>query len=335
MASPDSNKPKTALPDSLTPSPETVAAALAMWGLEGAACCLAAQRENQVFRVDAAQGSFALRFHRPGYRSDAELESELAWTGMLAKAGMAVPGVVTSNSGRPLEHCGGWQTDLLHWLEGAPMGQSNLMLESADKPLIYRRLGEAMAQLHRASDAWQAPADFQRWSWDREGLLGEPPLWDRFWDSPALGGSDRALFERFRTQADRELSELASELDYGLIHADLVRENVMVAGQGNSLRLSLIDFDDGGYGYRLFELATALLKIAGEPDFEASKRALIEGYQSLRELDLAALPLFMALRATSYVGWIRARLDEPGAHERQARFIATARQQVQSYLGAA
>lgn len=327
---------------SLTPSCNTIEAALGLWGLTGARFQLAAQRENQVFKVEADGALYALRFHRPGYRSGQELASELAWTRMLAEAGIAVPGVVSSQSGRLLERVDGWQVDLLDWLDAAPMGQSNRLLERPDKPLVYRRLGEAMARLHAASDAWLPPPGFQRWAWDRAGLVGQAPLWDRFWENPALADADRRLFSRFRDVATQELVALEPSLDYGLIHADLVRENVLVAGRGGgqqvgqeeSLTLALIDFDDSGYGFRLFEIATALLKITAEPDFEASKAAMLEGYLSRRSLDLTHLPLFLALRAASYVGWIVSRLAEPGAPERQQRFIETARRQIEAYLGA-
>ncbi len=338
--------------DGLAPAPQTIEIALARWGLQGASYSLIAQRENQVFRVETQQQRFALRFHRPGYRSDGELASELAWTRMLSQAGLAVPKVLPSVAGQLLETLDGWQIDLLDWLDGEPMGRSTVFMDRDDKQVIYHRLGQAMARLHAASDAWQPPEGFQRWSWDQEGLLGEAPLWDRFWDSPALAADDLRLFARFRGLAKQDLENAKPRLDYGLIHADLVRENVMIAGQilsqgrgedqdqvqdlaqdlDQAPTVALIDFDDGGYGYRLFEIATALLKITAEADFEQSKQALIAGYHSARALDMTDLPLFMALRAVTYVGWIWSRLGEPGAAERQQRFIAAAREQIGAYL---
>lgn len=314
------------------PSQELIEAALARWGLAQAEAKLAAERENQVFCVTSGAERFALRFHRPGYRSTPELESELAWTRALAAGGLSVANAHPSGSGRLIEELGGWQVDLLTWLDGAPMGQSNQFLDRPDKPLIYERLGQAMARLHTISDAWQPPAGFQRWSWDRDGLLGEAPLWGRFWDNPALDRADRNLMLRFRARAQADLQAQASDLDFGLIHADLVRENVMVAGVGDSLALSMIDFDDGGFGYRLFDIATALLKIQAEPDYAASKAALLQGYRGQRPLNTGPLALFMALRAATYVGWIVPRLAEAGAQERQTRFITAARTAVLDYL---
>ncbi|WP_321378401.1 phosphotransferase [Rhizobium sp.] len=107
-------------------------------------------------------------------------------------------------------------------------------------------------------------------------------------------------------------------LDYGLIHADLVRENVLV----NDGRIELIDFDDGGYGFRMFDIATALFKNRTEPAYPAMRAALIDGYRRARPLPdraLATLPLFMALRSVTYIGWAGDRSDMPDAHERLLR----------------
>ena len=46
--------------------------ALAPWGFQDAVCTLAAARENHVYQVQLDGRSFALRLHRPGYRTDAE-----------------------------------------------------------------------------------------------------------------------------------------------------------------------------------------------------------------------------------------------------------------------
>jgi Ser/Thr protein kinase RdoA (MazF antagonist) len=131
--------------------------------------------------------------------------------------------------------------------------------------------------------------------------------------------------------ADGKLQELEPVLDYGLIHADLVRENVML----NEDKLQLIDFDDAGFGFRLFDLATTLLKNLTEPDYPALRSALIEGYRSVRPIDTDALDLFILLRALTYVGWIITRMDEDGSEIRNQRFIVNARALAQQLLARA
>ena len=188
-----------------------------------------------------------------------------------------------------------------------------------------------MARLHLISDAWGPPASFQRCAWDLDGLLGEEPLWGRFWENPALSGTESGLYLDFRRQATADLARHALQLDYGLLHADLVSANVLVDGAN----LALIDFDDGGFGFRLFELATSLVKHHAEPEFANLRCALIAGYQAVRPLDVRKLDLFLAIRAASYVGWNISRIDEAGAATRNQRFINTANSLIRAYLGRA
>ncbi|UOA28953.1 phosphotransferase [Pseudosulfitobacter sp. DSM 107133] len=306
----------------------TVEKALGFWGLDGADWQLIAARENQVFRVEGRTGPVALRLHRVNYRSDDELRSELQWMAAVAAGGLHVPEPVRATDGSFLHVIDGVQVDVLGWLTGRPVGTTATPLDVADRTGLFHAIGREMARLHQVSDAWTLPPDFTRCRWDRDGLVGDAPVWGRFWDNPALSQDDRALFTRLRAQADDVLANQSAGLDHGLIHADLVRENLMIDGA----RIQLIDFDDGGYGYRQFDIATTLLKNMQEPDYVDLRTALIDGYLSVRPIDLTTLDLFLVLRAATYVGWIITRMDEDGAADRCARYAALTRQLAQDYL---
>lgn len=303
-------------------SADLPAGLLAHWGLEGAPCRLVAHRENRVYAVQMPQGRAALRLHRPGYHDRAALRSELDFMAHLAASGLRVPAPFAASSGALLVGAGDppVMADLLEWLEGAPLGRSGEPLPWADPAPLFHALGVTLARLHSAADAFDPPTGFSRPAWDGAGLLGEAPLWGRFWDNPALSAEERALLLRARDAARRALAAFAPGADYGLIHADAVRENVLV----HAGTLSLIDFDDCGYGFRLFDLATALHPNRDEPGFAEIRAALLEGYRSQRALGAeaeAALDLFALLRAFTYVGWIMARADTPDAAARARRFI--------------
>lgn len=302
--------------------------ALARWGLAGAKVTLIAARENAVYRVDAADGALALRLHRKGYRSDAELAAELDWMAVLSKSGLSVPTPIKSISQSHLEVVDDIQVDVLTWLDGETLDKTLPTFGAEKRRQIFRQLGCEMASLHAASDAWNGAASCNRPAWNAAGLLGDAPLWGRFWENPGLIPSEQELFLVFRDRAEKDLISLSRDLDYGLIHADLVPANVMIAGDA----MHLIDFDDGGFGFRLFEVATALLKHCNAPDYEALKSALIEGYLSRRRLNTSTLNLFLALRAVTYVGWNIARADEDRSDTRNARFIAQATDMVATYL---
>jgi hypothetical protein len=60
-------------------------------------------------------------------------------------------------------------------------------------------------------------------------------------------------------------------------------------------------------------------------DNPVGKQALINGYTSLRSIDLTTLKLFIPILSATYVGWNIERLTEDGGKERNVRFIDTAR----------
>lgn len=297
---------------------DMVEKALRQWGMTGARYKLAASRENAVYEVSDARGRFALRLHRQGYRSDAELRSELAWMAAVAEGGLSVPSPARAVGGEYLAHIDGMQVDVLTWLKGQTLDDALANAEQEDRRSLFFALGREMARLHQVSDAWSPPRFFDRAHWDRDGLLGQAPLWDRFWENPELAASDRDLSERFRRAASDRLEEIGPTLDYGLVHADLVPGNVLV--DSNALRL--IDFDDGGFGYRLFDVATALLKHMSMADYPRFQNGLIEGYHSIRPLDVAELGLFLALRSATYVGWNITRMGEADGTARNKKFIS-------------
>ena len=307
---------------------EVVQRALRHWGLAGAGVTLVAARENAVYRADHNGRSYALRVHRKGYRNDAELWSELQWMAIFEGTEISVPTPVAASDGAFLKVVDGVQVDVLGWLSGAPLVDLEQQLSTDQRKAIFARLGRDMALMHHRSDGWARPDSFTRWSWDRAGLVGAAPLWDRFWENPQLTLDQRRLLVAFRDRADQTLAQMEGTLDDGLIHADLVSANVMVDGD----RLHLIDFDDGGFGFRMFDVVTALFKFMEDADYPDLKAALLDGYTRVRPLAPDAFDLFTALRAATYVGWNISRMDEDGGKARNARFIEKACRCAQAYL---
>ncbi len=290
------------------------------WGLEGGQIELAAARENQVYKVTDGAKTYALRLHRSGYRSDREIGSELQMMAVVADAGLAVPTPVKSAQGEFLHTVDGVQADVLTWLAGDPMGSATAPLMTQDRAGLFAALGQEMAKMHMAWAQWHPPQSFARHAWNRNGLVGDTPVWGPFWENPTLTNDQAGLLVAARDALNHQLTDLEQELDYGLIHADLVRENVLIDGA----KIHFIDFDDSGFGFRLFDIATTLGKYGAEPDYPTLQAALLKGYLSVRELDMQHLDLFLLLRALTYVGWIIPRLDEPGAAARNRRNIETA-----------
>jgi len=312
---------------------------LRAWDISGATLELIKHRENAVFRVEHNGLRAALRMHRHGYHTDDELRSELQWMQALAGAGIRVPEIIPATSGELFVDYfaeglpGELQVDLFEWIEGEQLGSVEQgVSEAAEVDRTFGVLGELAARVHNQAVSWRLPEGFTRHAWDAEGLAGEQPFWGRFWEIESASDSQRDLLSRARDRLYLELGALAkSPGGYSMIHADFAAENIMVDGDD----LRLIDFDDAGFGWHLFELATALYFIRGETYFERAQDALIEGYRTHRQLtdeDLALLPLFYLARGTTYVGWVHTRSETDTARELTPAIVEMACELADDYL---
>ena len=298
--------------------------ALCEWGRDHAELQLIKQRENAVFAVIDPDGSrFALRIHRANYHSDAELESELKWMQALDSSGLRAPEVIAAKDGALFKTVAveaipePRQVDLLAWVSGEAIGSIESSVDDlAAAAQNYRLVGKLVAQMHQFVAQWQLPPGFTRHAWDEEGLLGEAPFWGRFWELKSLNSSQIKVLFTARDRARADLKSYGKRMDrYGLIHADPLPENFL---RGEDGEIRVIDFDDGGFGWLIFDFATALFFHLGEPCFDQLLAAMIAGYQEVRDLPPQfeeKLPLFLLLRGFSYLGWVHTRQDTDTARD--------------------
>jgi len=285
--------------------------ALAPWG--GRVVRLISHRENAVFEVRLENDRrAALRLHRPGYNGRAEISSELWWINALAARGFPVPVPLATLQGQNMIDVGdGLLATVLTWVDGQPIGAAGVPL-AGNSTQLYHELGSLLAEFHTESDKLNLPAHFQRRSWDCDGLLGEAPLWGRFWENPVLDNKAHAVVLRARMRAIEFLERYRETADFGLIHADALRENVFRQGPG----LCLIDFDDSGFGFRMYDLAVALSQSVEDENYTALRQSLLAGYELRRPLsqsDIAAFPVFAMLRALASLGWAGPRIPPQSA----------------------
>jgi len=287
---------------------------------DGVTLDLLKHRENTVFAVIAPGGRKlgALRVHAPVYQTEASILSEFQWMQALDEVGVRTPGVVAARNGALVvsveipELPEPRLCDVLEWIEGRPPGDEDILHS-------FHTLGELHARCHNHASHWPLPAGFTRQRWDDTTLLaGAHHTVAPAWDNWALSAEQRELILRCRDALRERLARWGKDRErYGIIHSDLMPENLILTDDG----VRLIDFDDAGFGWYLYDPASALLYYYGTDLYETLLQSWLSGYRSERQLsdeDLAEMPTFLLLRCFYALGWLHARRNSDTA----AAFIA-------------
>jgi len=287
--------------------------ALRNWGIADSELTIIKHRENTVFKVTADGRSYALRVHQPGLHSDDALLAELTWMRALREGGFPVPDVIPASNGDLFVVASDQdetrRCSMLEWIDGDLFNNLGRVEKGMQAEMChrYRQLGALAARLHVQATEWQPPAGFERHAWDEDGLLGDEPRMGRFWDHPDLTPAQRREFLKVRIVLQGFLKKLGKTPgNYGLVHADFLPDNIIVNDGG----LTLIDFDDSGYGWHLYEMATGLFPYIKLPFFDDLVSAYLEGYRSEREFsdeDAAYIPAFLMICGLNYLGWLQKR----------------------------
>jgi Ser/Thr protein kinase RdoA (MazF antagonist) len=286
---------------------------------------LVAHGENTTFRVIAigaefddassdaqVDGQYLLRVHRPSRHgrdvdSVAAIRSELNWlVALRADTPLAVPEPVRTVGGELTTTettdgvAGPRVCSLLRWMKGRNHNRS-------PRAVHLYRLGGVLAQLHNRSDRWCVPDGFIRIRWDHEAYFGNTMVYGSVDAADAwklLPPNLHRDFERVAEDVGAVMQQLGQGPDvFGLIHADAHLDNVLFDGH----QARLIDFDDCGIGYRIYDVAVALWELRHRDDFATFKEAFVRGYTEHRPLpidQLSTLDAFIAAREVAFGLWL-------------------------------
>ncbi len=268
-------------------------------------CVLVNVSENQTYKVCCADGQqYALRVNRVGYHTLAEINSEMAWLENLQQQ-------KSIHVARPLRGCDGQylQTVILN---GEHRGVILSHWEAGVEPVIGNELsdftfelGGLSAKLHLHVLQWQRPAWFTRPRWDFQAALGESaPRWGSWKNGIGVDPSLIKVFQRTVDVIRKRLHNYGqNENRFGLVHGDLRLANILVDGK----QLTLIDFDDSGFGWFMNDAATMVSFHEHEPQVPDLIENWIEGYREQRALmreDEVEIPTFIMMRRLLLVAWL-------------------------------
>ncbi|OBJ95940.1 aminoglycoside phosphotransferase [Mycolicibacterium fortuitum] len=270
--------------------------------------------ENATYLVEDGGTQSILRVHRQNYHRPHEIESELDWLQALQDdSDITVPTVVPARDGRRLvtvegEETGGIARHVVQFgmVAGAEPDESALTLDD------FHTLGRITAALHDHSQRWERPAGFGRFSWDWEHSLGGNPRWGRWQDAEGVGAGERQVLERAQALLHDRLHAYGTGPDvYGLIHADLRLANLLVdpdsSDSATSSKITVIDFDDCGFGWYFYDFGTAVSFIEHDPALPEWQDAWVRGYRTRRDLpasDEDMLASFVLLRRLLLLAWM-------------------------------
>lgn len=255
--------------------------------------------ENVTFRIDVGENTrYALRVYRPGHRTLGEIEAELDWMEALAaQADVRTPAIVRTVRGeRIFSYAPAAHHVVFAFLPGEPPPETELVL-------WFGRLGELCARIHAHGLMWR-PTGFDRPLFDWDSLVGARPVWGRWQDLPGLDASAIRVIDEAARKIARNVAALTEVPGaVGLIHGDLRLANLLADGE----RLAVLDFDDCGTGWLLYDLATALSLIEDVPEAPAAVAAWLDAYERVRAMDQIEreiVPDLIMLRRIQVLGWL-------------------------------
>jgi len=321
--------------------------AAAHWGYgDDAALELLCVSENATYLVRDGRSDepAVLRLNRPGYHGHEALASELAWTADLrASRVVCTPRWLATAAGEPvarLTPTGAAGPARHAVLFGYAHGEHPADVSGPAGAALVE-IGELAARLHAHSRSWRKPAWFHRFSWDLTGALGDGAGTPGRWGDWRAGypAAERERLEAAETQLRQALSGYGYAPErYGLIHADLRAANLLVSGAATGSRVTVIDFDDCGYAWFLYDLAASVSFREHQPELPDLISGWLEGYRGadpadpIGSADLAVIPALVMLRRLQLQAWSSSHADTEMVRSLGPEFAAQTVEVAERYL---
>lgn len=253
---------------------------------------------NDTYLLRTSSGKYILRVYRLGWRSLSDILYELDLLLHLHRKNVPVSFPLAMKDGALLSTLntleGPRQVVLFTYAEGKmPPGPQDETYETYS--LHY---GRVVAQIHNALDDFSS--QHARFHLDLDHLLDKPiqTILPALADRP----EDQAYLLRVVASLKEQVARLpASELEWGACHGDLHGGNAHATEE----QLTFFDFDGCGPGWRAYDIAVFLWSREESHQDEKLWEVFLAGYmqhRTLQPVDLAAVPVFVAIRQIWLLG---------------------------------
>jgi len=171
--------------------------------------------------------------------------------------------------------------------------------------------------------SWEKPENFERLTWDIDTIFGSNALWGNWRLAPEVTEEVQDKLEKVELKIRYRLLDYGKgENRFNLIHADMRLANLLIDQESTRL----IDFDDCGLGWFMYDFASAVSFIEDSPMVPCFKSSWIKGYKSVRELtveDEKEIDTFIMLRRMALLAWIGSHIEAPEPQQLSAGFAET------------
>lgn len=262
--------------------------------------------ENHTYLLEGGDFRAILRVHRKGYNTARAIECELAWSAALP---LDTPIAIVGRNGDLVQTVDGQFMVMFEFIKGVHPD------ETQDLTTPFAELGRIAAQTHIHSIAWQRPENFERLTWDLATVFGPNAHWGDWRAAPNVTNDIRRILERVERVVVHQLQAFGeTPANFGLIHADMRLANLLI----DDGKTKVIDFDDCGFGWHLYDFAAAISFFEDSPQIPALRAAWVKGYREFRALsdtDETVIDTMIMLRRLALLAWIGSHMEatEPQA----------------------
>lgn len=210
--------------------------------------------ENTTFKVISKNRKYALRIHRLDYHCYEGIAAELEWLKELKSCSyLQVPVPIQSHDGKYIQTVRIQELKnpryviLFPWLPGR-------FCEKSLNTKKMKQVGISTAKLQLSGKKIPLSIAQNRLHWNYEGLLGKNAITSRDYLKHTTK-QQAMIIQKFADQIKKQLQCLQTDSNhFGLIHADLHRGNFLF----HKDNIAIIDFDDSGLGYYMYDLAVTM-----------------------------------------------------------------------------
>ena len=270
---------------------------------------------------------------RPSYHKRESVASEMMWLMAIRNdTSIIVPEVLIATDGSLVK-------TISNSVYGMPRCVAVYSLLEGEEPkgenlaLYFEQLGRITARLHEHAKTWRQPTNFSRHSWVPETIFKNSVNLADWRNGVDIDANAVDVITRVYKRLRKRLYALSMEKSaFGLVHSDLRLAYLLIKNN----ETAVIDFDDCGFGWFLYDLAGALTFIEDRPDVDELIDRWLIGYRTvalLPESQEAEIPTFIMLRRIMLIGWVGSQVGiQPFADEIGSEYTRNTLEKAETYL---